>query len=222
MSLTTAKDNPLDILLLVFGFDMISIKKPSLIKKIICSIPKILILSIMIYTKIVMMEICSNSHVPNLVHRWLLPVSLLIKTIFIMISFITFQIKFTNIKHLNSTLRNVLNNRERSKNKVAQWVSLLLWITFISGETIGLIATKSKPYVWNFQHLAEIEWTILVFGWHIAMMLFLINICFVIHLYEKRILQHGHITVETVEGVIMRIRRLFDSVNDNLGFLPFY
>ena len=31
-----------------------------------------------------------------------------------------------------------------------------------------------------------------------------------------------HPTMESVESVIMKIRHLFDSVNDNLGFLPFY
>ena len=216
-------DRPFFILFLFLGFN-INNEKNSDILSILSMIMKLIMAAIFIFEFI---TIYLFSHtVTQMVKEWqeiILTTGFLIKTTIIFSSYVVFQINWKNIQQILLALSQILNEKEKRKIWIFQIICLLVWIVLTNVNNYLEISVRLDS---TMLVIMETLWSYNMFGWFIATQMFLTSICFSMYLVQRRIIanitQYELANFDATEDQLISIRVLVDSVNKNLGFLPFH
>ena len=162
--------------------------------------------------------------------------SYLLKCLYILISFIVFNVRLKKIIQILTEIESRLNTRDKKTMKCISKVFLIFWlILIIINDSIFVYLRTISQYSWD-SIVAEFLWGPIALGYLFSTYLLLIMISFGIHCIEtntfKNFLDLNHEThgkmndsgqrISDLQKNILVIQRLKQTVNSLFGYLPLF
>ena len=212
---------PFSIILFMFGFNInVNNTNNSCIKKLFQYTFKLIIIIIVSYFTHRRIAILTSYH--DKFYQTLFPLATFIKVLTVLLSLICIELKFFKIKKLITIISAVLNENDKRSMILAAKLITIVW--FIIVTIYVVIVYTCFNYTQPVKIIMIFMWICVIFGWNIAIIIFLIHICYAVYLIEKRLLIKpiNNITgLDKLEQDILLTINIKNKINDVLGIFPF-